>query len=106
MATLTSSSVSVTRTAYETRSNGLVLWEKAGTVTLATHGTLSAGEEIPASAFGLSTFEDCAPLVKTDDTIILVAAPSHTKEYMLLKAAGTNAPAAVSGAHTFVVRGY
>jgi hypothetical protein len=106
MADLTSSSVSVTRTAYEIRSNNLTLFEKAATVTLATHGDLTAGQLIPASAFGLSTIEECSPLTKTDDTVVVVANPSNDKANLLLKAAGTNAPAAYSGAYKCVIRGY
>jgi hypothetical protein len=106
MADLTTAGVSVTRTAYEIRSNGLTLWEKAVTLTLATHGSASSGELIPASAFGLSTFEECSSFTKSDDTIILVAAPSNDKVNMLLKAAGTNAPASVTGTYKGVVRGY
>jgi hypothetical protein len=94
------------RTASETRSNGLVFWEKAGSVTLSTHGSGSAGEKIPASAFGLSTFEECGVLTKSDNTVVVVAAPSADRTEMLLKAAGTNAPASVTGTYNFVVKGY
>lgn len=106
MADLTSSSVSITRQAYEVRSNALTLWEKAGSVTLSTHGDLTAGQLIPASAFGLSSFEECGTLVKSTNDILIVAGPSADRVNMLLKAAGTNAPAAASGVYSFVVKGY
>jgi hypothetical protein len=106
MADLTTAGVSITRQAYEIRSNGLTYWEKAVTVTLSTNGSATATELIPASAFGLTTVEECSPLTKTDDTIIVVAAPSNDKTFILLKAAGTNAPASVTGAYKCVVKGY
>lgn len=106
MADLTSAGVSVSRTMSETRSNGLTLFEKACTVTLATNGTMTAGEKIPASAFGLSSLEEVSAFVKSDNTEVLAAGISNDRGNVLLKAAGSNAPAAYSGAYTCVVRGY
>lgn len=106
MADLTPSGVVVARVASETRSNGLTFWEKYVAMTLATHGDLTAGQLIPASAFGLSTIEEVSSLVKSDDTLVLVATPSNDRQNILLKAAATNAPAAYSGVFKGVVKGY
>lgn len=104
MADLTSASVSVLRTSSSTLSNGLTQFEKTATVTLTAMGTVA--NKVLASAFGLSSFEDSSMWTQTDNTIILVAAPASDRTYLLMKAAGTNAPADASGAFNCVVRGY
>jgi hypothetical protein len=106
MPDLTSSSVVVNRAASQTLSNGLTLFTKACTVTLTTHGSASAGERILATAFGLSSVEESTPWVKTDNAEIVPAGPAADRTFLLLKAAGTAAPAATSGAYNAVLKGY
>ena len=89
-----------------TLSNGLTLFEKACTVTLSTNGSATAGERVLATAFGLSSFEEVTPFIKTDNAEIIPAGPCADRTYALLKAAGTAAPASTSGAYNVVVKGY
>lgn len=106
MADLTSAGVVTNRTWSDTLSNGSVLYSKHVTVTLSTNGSASAGELIPASAFGLTSIEEVSTLVKSDDTILIVGGPNTARSAILLKATGTNAPASASGVYSFVVKGY
>lgn len=106
MADLTTSSVVVNRTWNTTLSNGTVMYSKAVSMTLSTHGSASSGELILASAFGLTSIEEVSTLVKSDDTILIVGGPNAARSAILLKAAGTNAPASVTGVYACVVKGY
>jgi hypothetical protein len=73
------------------------------TVTLAAMGT--AANKVLASAFGLDTITHVTPFVKTDDTLVIAAGPSNDGTHILLKAAGTNAPADYTGEFKCVVWG-
>lgn len=66
----------------------------------------SAGD-IPATLFGLTVIEKVEPLVKSDNTLIVTAAPSYDGTSLLGKAAATAAPADIpSGTYQVVVYGY
>lgn len=104
MADLATSAVTVSRTDSRTTTPGTVLYSKACSVTLTTQG--SASNKILATAFGLSAFEESSAWSKTDNTELIVAAISADRSYLLLKAAGSNAPADFAGAYVCYVKGY
>lgn len=93
MATLDSSGVTRVRQHVVTSrgvEKGVVLDVE---VTIASAGT---GTTIPASAFGLTYIDASSPWIADDDSIQVVASPNYAKTHLLLKAAGTNAPATYS----------
>lgn len=104
MADLGTSAVTILRQSSRTLSNGTVLWEKACVVTLTTQGTVA--NKILATAFGLSAFEESSSFSKNDNTEIVVAGVSADRSYLLLKAAGTNAPADFAATYNAYVKGY
>ena len=106
MADLTTSNVVVNRSWEQTLSNQLILKSKQVKMTLATHGTKTSGELIPASAFGLSSIEECSPLTKSDNGTVILAGPSRDGANLLLRALATNAIAAATGDYYAVVKGY
>lgn len=78
---------------------------KAIDVTLVLTGQGSAANKIPASLFGLTRITRALSFRATDDSIILDAAPSNDGSKLLLKAAGTNAPADYTATIKGVVEG-
>lgn len=104
MADLATSGVSILRTSSASLSNGLTMYQKACSVTLSTMGT--ATNKVLATAFGLSSFEESSAWVKSDNTEVIPAGVSNDRTYLLLKAAGTAAPADTSGVYTCYVKGY
>lgn len=62
-------------------------------VTLTLTGQGTATNKILASVLGLISISSATPAVKTDDTLVIDAAPSTDGTFLLLKAAGSNAPA-------------
>jgi hypothetical protein len=81
---------------------------KIVTGELTTDGSngASAGD-IPATLFGLTVIESCSPLVKSDNTLVVVAAPAYAGTSLLGKAAATAAAADIpSGTYRFTLRGY
>lgn len=94
----------VTRKNYRTGgNNGARFTAYECTVTLAAMGT--AANKVLASAFGLRTITHVTPFVLSDDSIIVAASPSYDGTQILLKAAGTNAPADYTGVFKCVVWG-
>ena len=73
------------------------------TVTLAAMGTDT--NYIGAAALGLGVIKGCSEFIKSSDDIILVATPNYDGSKILLKAAGTNAPADFTGDFRFTVWG-
>jgi len=104
MADLTSSNVVVNRSWSTTLSNGNVLFSKACTATVTVMGTVA--NKIPASAFGLSSFERVSAWSKIDNTEIIPAGITTARDQILLKAPATAAPADASGSFNFIVEGY
>lgn len=77
-----------------------------GVLTVAGSDGASA-DDIPASLFGLTYIEEALPLVKSDNTLVVVAAPAYNGGSILGKAAGTAAPADIpSGDYRCTVKGY
>lgn len=74
-------------------------------VILAAQGDGGAGSDIPAAAFGMSVIRDVCSIVKSDNSVILVGAPKADGSSILLKAAGTNAPAQYTGTFNMRVKG-
>jgi hypothetical protein len=104
MASLASSGVTILDSWTEGGNNGKKLNVYKCSVVLSSMGTVANG--IPATAFRLSTIERVSPWTLSDNTIVLVAAPNVLKTAVLLKAAGTNAPADYSGTYECTVWGY
>jgi len=78
-----------------------------GIIALDTEG--GAVGDIPASLFGLSVIEEVLnPLVISTDDKVEIATPSYDGTSLLLKNAGTVAPADVTTAGTYAitVKGY
>jgi hypothetical protein len=104
MADLASSAVTTLRISSETLSNGITLYTKACSVTLTTQGTVT--NKVLATAFGLSAFEESSSWSKSDNTEIIVAGVSNDRSHLILKAAGTNAPADYAGVYNVYVKGF
>src|ERR1700678_2606187 len=68
-------------------------------------GNFGGGSDIPASAFGMSVIREVSGVTKSDNSVILVAAPKADGSGILLKAAGTNAPAQYTGTFNMRVKG-
>lgn len=106
MADLTTSNVVINRSWEQTLSNSLVLKTKQVKMTLATHGDKTSGQQIPATAFGLSSIEECSALTKDDNSLIVIAGPSQDKTLLLLRATATNALATATGGFYALIKGY
>lgn len=106
MPDVTSIQVSVNKDSQLSLSNGMVQKRKQVTVTLPDNGTDADDKRIMASAFGLSSIEDCSPFISTENDEIIPAAVAENKLYILLSAAATDAPTTYSGTYNFVVLGY
>lgn len=74
-------------------------------VVLVAQGDGADGSNIPASAFGMSVIREVSGVVKSDNSIQLVATPKYDGSGILLKAAGTNAPAQYTGTFNMRVKG-
>lgn len=67
----------------------------------------AAAGDIPASAFGLVFIESATPAVKSDNTLVVVVAPSYDGASLLGKAAATAAAADIpSGTYKLKLTGY
>jgi hypothetical protein len=102
---LAASAVSIDRAWREIGSGGQVLLCREVTATLASQGIVTANSQIPASVFGLTTIKSCSPMTKSDNSLIVVAAPNYLGTLLLCKGAGDNAPAAATGTFKFTVKG-
>lgn len=62
---------------------------------------------IPASVFGLTFIEACGPAVKSDNTLVVVCAPTYSGNGLVGKAAASAALAAIpAGTYFIVIEGY
>lgn len=104
MSALAASAVSITATGYTGGINGKKYRTREVTLTLTAQGTVA--NPIPASVLKLTEIIGCSPLVQDDNTDILVAAPDYAGANLLLKAAGTNAPADFTGTFRGIVYGH
>lgn len=81
------------------------------TLTLTSQGIATAGSQIPASAFGLTTIREVTPLQKSDNTILAPAAPSYDGSLILTydnsnaTDATRDAPVALTGTFRCLVKG-
>lgn len=73
------------------------------TLTLTGQGTTT--NKILASVLGFNIIRQASPAVKDDNTLVIVAAPSIDGSMLLLKAAGSNAPADYTAVVTLDVEG-
>lgn len=78
---------------------------KARKVSLVLSSMGDGTDYISATVLKLNTILECTPLVKSDDSVMVVAHPNAAGSKLLLKAAGSNAPATYSGTFTGIVRG-
>lgn len=72
-------------------------------LTLDGQGTVAA--PIAASLFDMAYIIDCTPLVKSDNSVVVVAAPSYDHTQLLLKKNDDNVPAAYTGVFRCTIRG-
>lgn len=103
MAALTASGVTPTNYWIEKGLGGKEIKVRQVTLVLSAQG--DATDYIAASLFDLVEIHSATPLVKSDDSIVVVAAPSYDKSKLLLKAAGTNAPGTYTGTFKTTIRG-
>lgn len=66
----------------------------------------AAAGDIPASLFSLRHLSEVGPLVKNDNTLVVVAGVAHDRGSILGRAAGTNGAANIpAGTYHVTVRG-
>lgn len=110
MANLAASGVTIERVFREGGLLGKERLKMIVSVVLSSMGTTT--NKIPASAFGLQKIEECSNLVKSDNTVIVVAVPSADGSLILLAnlAQATDAnrsnPADLTGTFRLTVAGY
>lgn len=104
MAALDASAVTIDASWVEKGLGGKHIKVRQATVVLTGQG--DATDTIAASLFDLTYIIECSPLVKSDDTLLVVSSPSYDRTILLLKAAGTAAPAnATNGTYKLTIRG-
>jgi hypothetical protein len=101
MADLASSAVTLNRSWYEGLQRNVQ--SKDVTLVLSAQGTTT--NKIPASVLGFTKLLGGASLVKSDNTEIVLGVADYAGDNLLLKAAGTNAPADFTGTYRGVVKG-
>lgn len=104
MANLASSGVTIEDSWTSGGNNGKKYNYYRCTAVLSSMGTVA--NNIPAAAFRLQTIEGSTPWTLSDNSIVVVANPNVAKSLLLLKAAGTNAPADYTGTFSFTIWGY
>lgn len=104
MADLAQSAVTIVRAWSEGGVTGKELSCRQVTLVLTTQG--GATNKIPASVLSLSKIEQASAFTGDADDLIYVAAPSYDGSFLMLKAAGTNAPADYADTIRGVVKGY
>lgn len=66
----------------------------------------AAALDLPASLFGMNTIDEVSPLVKSDNTLIVTAAPAYDGLSVLGKAAATAAAADIpAGDYAVTLKG-
>lgn len=101
MADLAKDDVTINRSWYAGQDKQIM--SRDVNLTLSGQGTTA--NAINADTLGFKTFEGISTLTKGDDSEVVIGIPSVDKSQLLLKAAGTNAPAAFTGAYRGVVNG-
>ncbi len=74
-------------------------------VILTLDGQGDATDTIDAGVLGLQTIEGCSPVVKSDNSVVLIGAASYTGLYLLLCATASDAPAVQTGTFKCTVWG-
>lgn len=95
MADLAASAVTILDNYFSDGGNGKKFRTRKVRLVLTTQG--GATNKIPAEVLNLTSIESATPAVASDNSLVIVAAPSYDKTFLLLKAAGTNAPADYNG---------
>lgn len=101
MADLDKDAVEVLNTRYVGKAKEII--EREVNVTLSGQGTTT--NKITAESMNLYEFVGLSVLVGTDNSAIVIGAPSNDGKTLLLKAAGSNAPADFSGDYKAVIKG-
>ena len=101
MADLAASAVTVQKTWY----GGLGKEIKHRRLTLVLTGQGTAANAIPAAALQLNRLEGPVVLTKSDNSAIVIGAPSYDGSQLLLKNAASNAPADYTGTFEGVISG-
>lgn len=104
MADLAASAVTVEDDWYEGGEGGPRRL-KCKQLVLNLTGQGSASNLIPASVLGLTKIVEATSAVKFDDSVGVTAFPDYTQDNLLLKNAGSNAPADYTGQFRITVRG-
>jgi len=105
MADLTQSGVTVLDTWTEGNVNGKRRVALRCQVALSGAGSGATSNKIPASAFGLKKVEEVSLLVNDDSDLVIAASPNYAGTEIILKAAGTNAPASYTDTFRCIVKG-
>lgn len=103
MANLAASAVTILSSWTEGGLNGKQLKCRQVTVVLAAMGTVA--NKILASAFELTTVEQVENFIKSDNTLVLPAAPSYDGSQVVLANQAAFAPADVTGTFRTTVKG-
>lgn len=103
MANLAASAVTLVDSWYSQGINGKKFKAKKLTLVLTGQGT--ATNKILASVLGLTSIVEAGPAITSDNASVIVASPSYDGTMLLLKAAGTNAPADFTATVDVIVKG-
>lgn len=104
MAALAASAVTLNDSWFEGGLNGKR--NRCRALTLVLTGQGDATDTIGYAALGFTRkIAEATPLIKSDDSTVVVATPSYDGSKLLLKAAGTNAPGTYSGTFKCIVKG-
>lgn len=104
MADLAASAVTILDSWTEGGNNGKKLNVYKCSATFTAMGT--ATNKLLATAFRLIQIERVSPFVADDNSLVIAAAPNVAGTLILLKAAGSNAPADYTDTFYFTVWGY
>lgn len=103
MAALASTAVTLVSEWTEGGTNGRLLACRKLELVLTAQGTVA--NAIPASVLGFTKILDASIGIGNGDDVLYCAAPSYDGSQLLLKAAGTNAPADYTDTIRIVVKG-
>jgi len=103
MANLAKTAVTLIDSWYGGGLNGRKFTYKYLSVVLTAQGTVA--NRIPSTVIGFTKIFGCTPLVNSADNLIVVGSPDTAQTTLLLKAAGTNAPADFTDTFRMVVWG-
>jgi hypothetical protein len=105
MADLTSTGVVVLDAWSESGITGKRVTARKVTLTLAGAGSGAASNKIPASALGFATIEHISSFIKSDNAVVVPAAPNVAGTEIILGGGTTGAATSYTGDFTGIVRG-